>query len=156
MKKTILTLALTLAALASFSLQEAQAHCQVPCGIFSDQAEFEKLLEAQTTIAKANVEMAKLIEENTPLAVNQATRWIMTKEDHCKKVIESVAEYFMAQRIKPDAENYEKALMAAHTVMRAAMTAKQNPSDEVAEALKTSIFDLYRAYEGKEPDFHTH
>ncbi|MDF1826374.1 MAG: superoxide dismutase [Ni] [Verrucomicrobiales bacterium] len=156
MKNTILTLSLTLAAIASFSLQDAQAHCQVPCGIFSDQAEFEKLLEAQTTVAKANVEMAKLIEESTPLAANQATRWIMTKEDHCKKVITSVAEYFMAQRIKPDAENYEEALLAAHEVMRAAMKAKQDPSDEVAEALKTAILDLYRAYEGKEPDFHSH
>lgn len=156
MKNTTLILSLALAAFASLTLQKADAHCQVPCGIFSDQAEFEKMLEAQTTIAKANVEMAKLIEENTPLAVNQATRWIMTKEDHCKKVIESIAEYFMAQRIKADADNYEKALLAAHKVMVAAMKAKQDPSDEVAEALKTAIFDLYRAYEGKEPDFHSH
>ncbi|MDF1659806.1 MAG: superoxide dismutase [Ni] [Verrucomicrobiales bacterium] len=156
MKKTILTLPLLAVAFLSLSTHNVEAHCQVPCGIFSDQAEFEKMLEAQTTIAKANVEMAKLIEENTPLAVNQATRWIMTKEDHCKKVIESVSEYFMAQRIKPDAENYETALLAAHTVMRAAMKAKQDPSAEVAEALKTAIFDLYRAYEGKEPDFHSH
>ncbi|MDF2377425.1 MAG: superoxide dismutase [Ni] [Verrucomicrobiales bacterium] len=156
MKQTLLTLSLAIAAIVSLPSQSVEAHCQVPCGIFSDTAEFEKMLEAQTTIAKANVEMAKLIEENTPLAVNQATRWIMTKEDHCKKVITSVAEYFMAQRIKPDAENYEKALLAAHAVMRAAMKAKQDPSDEVAEALKTAIFDLYRAYEGKEPDFHSH
>lgn len=156
MMKTILTLSLALAAVFTFTAQQANAHCQVPCGIFSDQVEFEKMLEAQTTIAKANVEMAKLIEEDTPLAVNQATRWIMTKEDHCAKIIASVAEYFMAQRIKPDAENYEKALLAAHATMRAAMKAKQDPSAEVAEALKESIFDLYRAYEGKEPDFHEH
>lgn len=156
MKNTTLILSLALAAFTSLTLQKADAHCQVPCGIFADQAEFEKMLEAQTTIAKANVEMAKLIEENTPLAVNQATRWIMTKEDHCKKVIESIAEYFMAQRIKADADNYEKALLAAHKVMVAAMKAKQDPSAEVAETLKTAIFDLYRAYEGKEPDFHSH
>ncbi|MEM7601021.1 MAG: superoxide dismutase [Ni] [Verrucomicrobiota bacterium] len=156
MKNTILTLALTISVALSFSTQTAEAHCQVPCGIFADQIEFEKILEAQTTIAKANVEMAKLLEEDTPLAFNQSTRWIMTKEDHCKKVISSVAEYFMAQRIKPDAENYEASLMAAHTVLRAAMKAKQDPSAEVAEALKTAILDLYRAYEGKEPDFHSH
>ncbi|MEM1441036.1 MAG: superoxide dismutase [Ni] [Verrucomicrobiota bacterium] len=156
MTKPIISLSIALAAVFTISTQDAKAHCQVPCGIFSDQIEFEKMLEAQTTIAKANVEMAKLIEENTPLAVNQATRWIVTKEEHCKKIISSVAEYFMAQRIKPDAENYEKALLAAHATMRAAMKAKQDPSAEVAEALKESIFDLYRAYEGKEPDFHEH
>ena len=138
------------------SREKAAAHCQVPCGIFSDEVEFEKMLEAQITIAKANVEMAKLIDNNSPLAANQATRWILTKENHCKKLITTVAEYFMAQRIKPDAENYEAQLLAAHTLMRAAMKAKQDPSDEVAEAVKTAILDLYRAYEGKEPDFHKH
>jgi hypothetical protein len=40
--------------------------------------------------------------------------------------------------------------------MRAAMKAKQDPSDEVAEAVKTAILDLYRAYEGKEPNFAKH
>lgn len=148
------TLLITLAA-ASFS-PKAMAHCQVPCGIFSDQLRFEAMLEHQTTIAKANVQMAELLKESTPLAANQTTRWILTKEDHCKEIMETVAEYFMAQRIKPDAENYEKTLVAAHNVMRASMKAKQDPSVEVAEALKTSILDLYRAYEGKEPDFHKH
>ncbi|MDF1849595.1 MAG: superoxide dismutase [Ni] [Verrucomicrobiales bacterium] len=156
MKTKLLFSTLAVAVLSAFTVQNASAHCQVPCGIFADQLEFEKLLEAQTTIAKANVQMAELIQENTPLNANQAARWIMTKEDHCKKVMESVAQYFMAQRIKPDADNYEKALIAAHNVMRAAMKAKQDPSAEVAEALKTAIFDLYRAYEGKEPDFHSH
>ena len=156
MKTKLLFSTLAVAVLSAFTVQNASAHCQVPCGIFADQLEFEKLLEAQTTIAKANVQMAELIQENTPLNANQAASWIMTKEDHCKKVMESVAQYFMAQRIKPDADNYEKALIAAHNVMRAAMKAKQDPSAEVAEALKTAIFDLYRAYEGKEPDFHSH
>lgn len=157
MKTKLLFSTLAVAVLSAFTVQNASAHCQVPCGIFADQLEFEKLLEAQTTIAKANVQMAELIKENTPLNANQAARWIITKEDHCKKVMESVAQYFMAQRIKPDADNYEKSLIAAHNVMRAAMKAKQDPSAEVAEALKTAIFDLYRAYEGKEPDFgHDH
>jgi nickel superoxide dismutase len=140
----------------SFSPEDAGAHCQVPCGIFSDQVEFEKMLEAQTTVAKANAEMAKLLEEGSPLAMNQAARWIMTKEEHCKKVMASVAEYFMAQRIKPDAKNYEKTLVAAHNVMRAAMKAKQDPSDEIAEALKTAILGLYEAYEGKAYKEHKH
>lgn len=148
------TLLITIAT-ASIS-QKAMAHCQVPCGIFADQLRFEAMLEDQTTVAKANVQMAKLLKGNTPVAVNQATRWILTKEDHCKNIMETVAQYFMAQRIKPDAENYEKTLVAAHNVMRAAMKAKQDPSAEVAEALKASILEFYQAYEGKAFEAHSH
>ena len=153
--KFLLCILLTTFVAAPF-VQKTMAHCQVPCGIFADQLRFESMLEDQTTIAKANLQMAELLEESTPLAVNQATRWILTKEDHCSKIMETVAGYFMAQRIKPDAENYEKTLIAAHNVMRAAMKAKQDPSAEVAEALKTSILELYQAYEGKAFEVHSH
>ena len=156
MKAKLLIATLLVTFVAAPFAQKAMAHCQVPCGIFADQLRFEAMLEDQTTVAKANVQMAELLKESTPLAVNQATRWILTKEDHCSKIMETVAEYFMAQRIKPDAENYEKTLIAAHNVMRAAMKAKQDPSAEVAEALKTSILDLYLAYEGKAFEVHKH
>ncbi len=156
MKAKLFLPVLLVAFIAAPFSQKAMAHCQVPCGIFSDQLRFEAMLEDQTTVAKANVQLAELLKENTPLAVNQATRWIMTKEDHCGKIMETVAGYFMAQRIKPDAENYEKTLIAAHNVMRTAMKAKQDPSAEVAEALKTSILELYEAYEGKAFKAHSH
>ncbi|MCB1065867.1 MAG: hypothetical protein KDN20_23485 [Verrucomicrobiae bacterium] len=142
--------------------QSADAHCQVPCGIFSDQHRFESMMEDYTTIAKANGELKKLTEELsggvTPLAINQATRWVTTKEEHCHRIQETIASYFMAQRIKTgdDAEAYVKKLTAAHAVMQAAMKARQDTSDEVAEALKTKIHDFYRAYEGKEPHFESH
>ena len=37
--------------------------------------------------------------------------------------------------------------------MVAAMKCKQDAKPATAEALKKAIFDLYRAYEGKEPNF---
>lgn len=156
MKKSTIALFSAIALLGAIITPNAGAHCQVPCGIFSDQIEFEKMLEAHTTIAKANTQIAELVAKSDALSANQLTRWIVTKEDHAKKIMASVAEYFMAQRIKADAENYEAKLVAAHKVMTSAMKAKQDPSAEVAEALKASILDLYRAYEGKEPDFHSH
>lgn len=156
--KKLLTFAAIIIAVSGMLMPRLDAHCQVPCGIFHDQLRFEAMLEDQSTIAKANVQIAELIKESTPLSTNQATRWIMTKEDHCKNIISTVSEYFMAQRIKlgDDEEAYTKTLVAAHTLMQAAMKAKQDPSAEVAEAVKEAIFDLYRAYEGKEPDFHSH
>jgi nickel superoxide dismutase len=47
--------------------------------------------------------------------------------------------------------------MAAHAVMINAMKCKQSADAATAEALEKSIFDFYRAYEGKEPTFeHKH
>ena len=80
-----------------------------------------------------------------------------TKEDHATKIQNTIAAYFMAQRIKPDSENYGKTLMAAHAVMVAAMKCKQSADPATAKVLEKAIFDLYRAYEGKEPAFdHEH
>ena len=63
----------------------------------------------------------------------------------------------MAQRIKADKPDYTKKLVAAHTVMVAAMKCKQSADPATAKALEKAIFDFYRAYEGKEPVFeHSH
>ena len=120
------------------------------------------MLEDATTVAKAVDEMGKLAGEiskqATPLAINQASRWVATTDDHATRIQHTIAQYFMTQRIKPDAENYATQLKAAHAVMLAAMKAKQDASAEKADALRESILELYRAYEGKEPEFaaHTH
>lgn len=159
---SILTLpALLLFAAVNLLPQNAAAHCQVPCGIFTDQLRFEAMLEDTTTIAKAidqvSENLAAMADEPTPLVVNQLSRWISTKEDHANHIQKVIADYFMAQRIKTDADNYVEQLKAAHAVMQAAMKVKQDAAPEKAEALKNAIFDLYRAYEGKEPDFkHEH
>ena len=136
----------------------ADAHCQVPCGIYGDQRRFEQMLEDTQTIAKAITEVGKIAEggEMNPQTINQAVRWVTTKEDHATSIQRVIGDYFMAQRIKPgtnDEENkaYVKKLTAAHTVMTAAMKAKQQADPKAAEALKASILDFYRAYEGKEP-----
>ncbi|NBP71808.1 MAG: hypothetical protein EBU57_01100 [Alphaproteobacteria bacterium] len=42
--KSLLSL-FAVAAFAAISVQNLGAHCQVPCGIFADQIEFEKILE---------------------------------------------------------------------------------------------------------------
>lgn len=163
LKKTSLLIAVaSLLGAAVLIPSNIQAHCQVPCGIFTDQLRFEAMLEDQTTIAKANAELEKYVSELsgtvTALSLNQAARWITTKEDHCAHIQETIASYFMAQRIKTgdDEAAYLKKLTAAHAVMQAAMKAKQDPSAEVAENLKTAILDFYRAYEGKDYEPHGH
>lgn len=111
------------------------------------------MLEDEDTIAKAQKTLAELSEDPTPQNINQMVRWVTTKEDHAQKIQDTIAAYFMAQRIKSTAPNYDKTLKAAHAVMVAAMKAKQSADPATAEALEKAILDLYRAYEGKEPAF---
>ena len=40
--------------------RSADAHCEVPCGIFADQMRFEAMLEDTTTIRKAMVQISEL------------------------------------------------------------------------------------------------
>ena len=149
--------ALSIAFVCAFT-SLVMAHCQVPCGIYGDQLRFEQMLEDQHTIAKAQAQINEMTEgEITAQKVNQMARWVAAKEDHATKVQNTIAAYFMAQRIKADNKNYVKQLTAAHAVMVAAMKCKQSADPETAEMLEKKIFDLYRAYEGKEPVFeHKH
>ena len=129
-------------------------HCQVPCGIYTDQLRFESMLEDTRTIAKSigaiNDFAGGGISGNS---VNQAMRWVSTKEDHATHIQEVMASYFFAQRIKADHKDYTGQLASAHRVIVAAMKAKQAADPATADALKNAIYDFYRAYEGKEPDF---
>ena len=136
----------------------AMAHCQVPCGIYGDQLCFEQMLEDEHTIAKAQAQINEMTDgEITAQKVNQMARWVAAKEDHATKIQNTIAAYFMAQRIKADNKDYVKQLTAAHAVMVAAMKCKQSADPATAKVLEKKIFDLYRAYEGKEPAFdHEH
>lgn len=132
-------------------------HCQVPCGIYGDQMRFEGMLEDTKTIAKAITqieEFAGALGEGAPSAkgMNQMVRWVNNKESHAQNIQDVMSEYFFAQRIKADHKDYTAQLSTAHKVIVCAMKCKQDASGPTAEALKESILNFYRAYEGKEPE----
>ena len=117
------------------------------------------MLEDEHTISKAQIQINDAFEsEMTPQAANQLARWVATKEEHATKIQQTMLAYFLAQRIKPsDDASYAKKLMAAHAIIVSAMKCKQSADPETAKVLEKAIFDFYRAYEGKEPDFdHEH
>lgn len=151
-------IAIALFAFAASTPSTAIAHCQVPCGIYGDQLRFQQMLEDEHTISKAQVTINELASGSLDAqGHNQMSRWVTTKEEHAQKIQDTIAAYFLAQRIKPDADNYAKTLMAAHKVIIHAMKCKQSADPATAKSLETAIFDLYRAYEGKEPTFeHSH
>ena len=148
MKRLILP-TLALAVLLLGAVRQADAHCEVPCGIYADQMRFETMLEDQSTIAKAMAQITELSGKSGALESNQLVRWVNTKEAHATKTMDVIAQYFMAQRIKPANEAYVKQLTAAHAVIQAAMKCKQTVDPKHADALKAAIAKLYEAYEGK-------
>lgn len=128
------------------------SHCQMPCGIYDDQARVDRLLEDTLTIEKAMTEITELSGKMDPESQNQLTRWIMTKEEHASDVISIVAEYFLTQKVKEvgageeGRDDYLASLADHHLVMRAAMRAKQNVGQEHVDALRAAIDTLSHRY----------
>jgi nickel superoxide dismutase len=140
--------------LAIAAARHAAAHCEVPCGIYDDQARFQQMLEDTETIAKASNQIHLLASDSSPQNMNQLVRWVTTKEAHATNTQQTISQYFMTQRIKADKPDYAKKLAAAHAVMVAAMKCKQQVDPTAAEALQKSIYKFYTAYTGREPKLH--
>jgi len=148
--------AMTLAALAGLASQTA-AHCQVPCGIYGDQRRFDEMLEDTETITKCIDQIGELSGTHDATDHNQLVRWVTTKEDHATNIMRIIGDYFMAQRIKPDADNYGELLKSSHAVMTAAMKTKQGAEPDSADKLGDAIKAFYEEYTGKEYQAaHTH
>jgi nickel superoxide dismutase len=143
MKKRTAILMIT-AALASM----AGAHCQIPCGIYDDPARIAMMEEHVTTIEKSMKEIARL-PADSPQNINQLVRWVSNKEDHADQLTEIVTAYFLTQRIKPDAENYEAELKVLHGMMISAMKCKQTVDLKNVEDLNALIHEFEHLYFGE-------
>jgi len=131
-------------------------HCQVPCGIFDDPMIVAEIRQARATIRKAMVNITELSQTATdPQAFNQMTRWVNTKEEHASKIMSLIADYCMAQRVKPfgttgspfaSETDYMDALKAHHFVMVAAMKSKQTVDVAACDALEHAVDDFSKMY----------
>ena len=147
--KRMLTVAMLIGATLT-PVNFLSAHCEVPCGIYDDGARFTEMLEDQATIAKAIKSLRDLSDDPTPNNINQMVRWTNTKEQHATNTQHIIAQYFMTQKIKPDADHYVDKLTAAHGVLVAAMKSKQSAEPAAADALKTAIEKFQKVYNGQE------
>jgi nickel superoxide dismutase len=127
-------------------VREARAHCQVPCGIYDDPARLTQMLEDVTTIEKAVAQVRELAGKPDALSFNQASRWVATKETHAQRIMTTVAEYFLAQKIAPaDPQNaeawkdYLQRLADHHQVMVLAMKAKQTVDPDLVAKLRAAV-----------------
>ena len=135
-------------AVTGFLLQPqiSYAHCQIPCGIYDDYARIKAMLEDAATVEKSAREIEELAGKKDAQSLNQLVRWVNNKELHAQKVITTISDYFLTQRIKPDMKDYDERLKKHHAAILAAMKAKQNADVKFALALKESIEKLELYY----------
>ncbi len=148
--KNSLVLALVTWGLVIALINTAQAHCQIPCGIYNDHARIEQMLEDCATILKSSKLIATLSGKTDAQSQNQLVRWVMNKEKHAQNVISTISDYFLTQRVKPGQADYVERLKKHHAVILAAMKAKQNAGEKYALALRKTIEALAPFY----PDDH--
>lgn len=128
--------------------RRADAHCQVPCGIYDDAARVSQMLEDTETIKKAMLKINEMAGRHEALSINQVSRWIATKEDHASRIISTISEYFLTQKItevNPGEDGYDaylRQLADHHKVMRAAMVTKQTVDPANAEKLHQAIHGI--------------
>ncbi len=133
------------------------SHCQLPCGIYDDDARFNMITENITTIEKSMNMINQLSGEQKP-NMNQIVRWVQNKDTHADELSEIVTYYFMTQRITPvektDAQAYEKyttKLTLLHKMLIAAMKSKQTTDLSFPKQLTDLTTDFKKAYyEGTE------
>lgn len=126
--------------------QQVFAHCQIPCGIYDDHARVAAMLEDAATVEKSVTLINELAGKSDAQSQNQLVRWIMNKEEHAQKIISTISDYFLTQRVKSSQEDYTERLKKHHAVIVAAMKAKQSSDMASVTALKESIMDLVPYY----------
>ena len=132
-----------------FIASTLNAHCQIPCGIYDDDARITLLFEHAKTIRKSVNEINTI--ETSKNRNNQLTRWVMNKEQHATEIQKIMNTYFLAQRIKLPKDKkpnkkYIKLLTASHKVIVAAMKAKQSSTLKSVDFLTQSLEDFKQIY----------
>jgi nickel superoxide dismutase len=110
----------------------------------------DMIAEHATTIEKAMGQIVEL-SGKTPLNQNQVVRWVTNKEHHATEVQHIVSQYFLTQRIKPDADQYGKKLEVLHQMLLAAMKCKQTTDTSNVKKLRSLLKEFEVLYFG-----HTH
>ena len=121
------------------------AHCQVPCGIYDDELRLNLMLEHATTIGKSIKMAAKESGAESP-NYNQLVRWINNKEVHADEVQSIACQYFLAQRIKEDADHYQEKLLQLHRIVVYSMKCKQSLDPANVDKLELAIRTFQALY----------
>lgn len=145
--KYLATTGVLITALIALVATSAGAHCEIPCGIYDDHMRIHLIAEDITTVEKAMKQIDDLAAK-VPLNYNQLVRWISNKEQHANRIQETVTQYFMTQRIKPDQEKYTEKLAVLHQMLLAAMKCKQTTEAGHVATLRSLLKKFETLYFG--------
>ncbi len=150
MKKPFLTLAVISLPLF-LGIHNAAAHCQVPCGIYDDEAELMAFDLDIKTIKKA-MEQINELSGDAADNVNQLARWVANKEKHAQAIQDRIAAYFLTQRVKPEMEEkekdkYYKLLKLSHHITVYAMKCKQTTDLANVKKLQEVCDEFHESYD---------
>ena len=145
-----LIIAACLAVLAA-SATVLYSHCQIPCGIYGDNARFDMIAENITTIEKSMNQINELSAQKNH-SPNQIVRWVQNKEKHADDTSHLITYYFMAQRLKPVAKDagpahkaYIRKLTLLHEMLVGCMKAKQTTDLAHVEKLRSLLAEFKTA-----------
>ena len=131
------------------------SHCEVPCGIYTDELRIELIKEHIQTIEKSMTQIAEL-QSADEVNYNQLVRWVNTKEQHAKLIQEIAEQYFLHQRVKfaepADEEKYKKyiaQLTSLHQLIVYAMKSKQGIDQANIEKMKDALTAFEESYFGE-------
>ncbi len=130
------------------STNNVSAHCEIPCGIYDDQMRVTMIAEHISTIEKSMNQILEIQKEKNHNA-NQLIRWVMNKENHADELQEIVSQYFMTQRIKFDAKEYDKKIGLLHQMLVYAMKCKQTTNLENIQKLREALKNFETLYFAK-------
>lgn len=146
-RKAILQVMMVISALI-LTAATAFAHCEIPCGIYDDEARINMIGENITTIEKSMKEIIRLQKES-PINYNQLVRWVMNKEEHANRLQEIVSQYFLTQRIKVGTERYGEKLSLLHQMLVYAMKSKQTTDLAHVKTLRSLLKEFHDLYFGQ-------
>jgi len=128
------------------------AHCEIPCGIYDDEARFDLIDEDILTLEKG-MNQITLLSQDPAANMNQIVRWVQNKEEHADRIKETISEYFLSQRIqKPAMEDsaaynrYLDELRLLHEMTVAAMQAKQTTDLQYVASLRALLGEFRNLY----------
>ncbi len=137
---------------------KSYAHCEIPCGIYNDEARVKMMYEHIQTIEKSMKLIVELSAAENP-DYNQLVRWVNNKGEHANKLQAIATQYFMFQRVKLSDDPVTKAksmkqLELLHKICVYAMKAKQSTNMEMIKKLNDTVHDFSHAYLGEHKHKH--
>lgn len=132
-----------------FSVEEAHAHCDIPCGIYDP---YPAQIDAHTVLRM--VDLIEGLDESDPEKDVKFSRYVATKEQHgedVKNKIRVIFGDFMAPG-KGIEDDHPELVGLVRTILKQASTARQTASRQAALDLIESVnkfSEIFWAIKGK-------